>query len=118
MLQLCMVLGNLYDNDCNSWVSTTLFRDINYQKNWRVLFKKTIVVPADNYTTQLRHKSCQFTAVMPKGGLEVLFAGKEANTLTSPAIFIVIRSSFGNINPYVLSGCNFNYCARMRHTDV
>ena len=111
-------VGNLYDTDCNGVISTNSFRDINYRKNWRVLFKKTIVVPADNYSSQLRYKSCQFTAVVPKGGLDILFAGKEANTLTSPAIFVIIRSSFGNINPSSLTGVNLSYCARMRYTDV
>ena len=111
-------IGNLYDNDCNGWVSTTSFRDINYQKNWRVLFKKNIVVPADNYTSQLRYKTSQFRAVMPKGGLDILFAGPAANTLSSPAIYIIIRASYGNINPSALTGVNFSYCARIRYTDL
>jgi len=111
-------VNNLYDQDSNGAVSTVSFRDIDYRKNWRVLFRKTITIPADNYSAQLRYKTAQFRAVMPKGGLDILFAGKEANTLTSPAIFIIIRSSFGNINPSVLTGVNFNYCARMRYTDV
>jgi hypothetical protein len=111
-------INNLYDQDSNGAVSTVSFRDIDYRKNWRILYKTMITVPADNYSTQVRYVTKQFRAVMPKGGLDILFAGKEANTLTSPAIFVIIRSSFGNISPSVLTGVNFNYCARIRYTDV
>ena len=46
-------IQNLYNNNSNNLVSANSFRDPDYLKNWRIIFSKTIVVPADNYTSQL-----------------------------------------------------------------
>ena len=60
-------IRNLYVDDSNNLKSTNSYRDPDYLKNWRVLFKKVIVRPADNYMAQLRVKACKFRAVMPCG---------------------------------------------------
>ena len=47
------------------YVPSTLGTPPDYLKNWQVLYKKVMTVPADNYTTQLRVKACEFCVVMP-----------------------------------------------------
>ena len=89
-------IDNLYDPDCNNNISTMSFRDPDYVKNWWVLFKKTINVSAGMYGTQLRVKAAQFRAKMPRGGIDIHFAGAVADSLGEPAICVLVHASYGD----------------------
>ena len=55
---------------------------------------------------------------MPRGGVDIQFTGVGANALNDPAIFVIIRASYGDIASAALTGVNFNYLSRCRYTDV
>ena len=71
------------------------FRDPEYLKNWRVLFKKQIHISADMYTSLVRVKASQFHAKMLHGGIKIHFAGTTNDSLSKSATYSLQISQEG-----------------------
>ena len=112
-----LVNGTFLDLDCNGWISSESFRNINNSKLFQVLAKGTIYVPQDSYTQQNLVKSGTIYAKVPRRMQIQEYTGSGGSTMVSPAIFLLMTSNNGDCGT-AQTGLNLQYQGRFYFTDL
>ena len=82
--------GQFLDTDCNGWISSESFRNVDNSKQFTVLAKGTIYIPQDSYAQQSLIKSGTIYAKVPRRMQLQEYTGTGGSSMTSPAIFLLM----------------------------
>ena len=84
------ITGQFLDVNCNGWVSSKSFRNIDNYKMFQVIAKEMIYMPQDSYAQQNLVKSETIYAKIPCGLQLQEYSGTGGSSMTSPAIFLLM----------------------------
>ena len=91
--------GTFLDVDCNGWISSESFRNIDNSKQFQVLAKGVIYIPQDSYAQQNLVKSGTIYAKVKRRMHVQEYTSTGGSSMVNPAMFLLMVTNNGEILP-------------------